>query len=180
MNQDEFDKLLSWLDPDRDRAGQKYEDIRRVLKGRFERRGCNTPDELVDETIDRVIQKLPEMVDTYVGNPALYFYGVAKNIYREWLKKKADYSPPLPQRSPEDTSEEEELRYWCLEQCLETLDKSSREFIIAFHEMEGRERIEHRKEMARRLNITVHALRMRAHRIKEQLHVCIEECLKQI
>jgi hypothetical protein len=88
LNQREFDKLLGWLDSDRDLAGEKYEAIRRGLIKMFVRRGCPTAEELADETIDKVCQKLVEIADNYIGDPALFFYGVAKNIYREWLKRK--------------------------------------------------------------------------------------------
>ena len=40
ITQDAFDKFLAWLDSDRDRAGARYEDIRRKLIRIFTCRGC--------------------------------------------------------------------------------------------------------------------------------------------
>jgi RNA polymerase sigma factor (sigma-70 family) len=173
VNQDEFDKLLSWLDIDRDCAGEKYEVIRRGLIKIFVRRGCPTAEELADETIERVCQKLSRIVDNYIGDPEPYFYGVARNIYLEYLKRKT----ALPSLPPNDAFHKEELQYQCLDQCLGKLDEGSRELIISFYQMEKRAKIDHRKELARRLKITVHALRMRALRIRDQLQECINECL---
>jgi hypothetical protein len=33
MNMDDFDRFLAWLDPNRDEAGRRYEEIRRRLAG---------------------------------------------------------------------------------------------------------------------------------------------------
>src|SRR5947209_6617862 len=38
---DSFDRLLAWLNPDREQAGQRYEEIRRRLIKIFARRGCS-------------------------------------------------------------------------------------------------------------------------------------------
>jgi RNA polymerase sigma factor (sigma-70 family) len=173
VNQDEFDKLLSWLDLDRDCAGEKYEVIRRRLIKIFVRRGCPTAEELADETIERVCQILSRTADNYNGDPALFFYGVARNIYLEYLKRKT----ALPTLPPNDAFQKEELQYQCLDQCLGKLDESDRELIISFYQLEKRAKIDHRRELARQLNITVHALRMRALRIRDQLQECINECL---
>ena len=42
LNQEAFDELLAWLNPDRERAGRKYEDIRQRLIRIFMHRGCLT------------------------------------------------------------------------------------------------------------------------------------------
>jgi hypothetical protein len=57
FNQEAFDQLLTWLNPDRERSGKKYEEIRKRLITIFTCRGCLIPKELSDETIDRVVTK---------------------------------------------------------------------------------------------------------------------------
>ncbi|HEY7785163.1 MAG TPA: hypothetical protein VIB00_10575, partial [Pyrinomonadaceae bacterium] len=54
LTQESFDALLHWLDPQRDRAGLRYEEIRRSLIKIFACRGCAEPEDLADETINRV------------------------------------------------------------------------------------------------------------------------------
>ena len=54
--------MLAWLDSDRERAGQKYEEIRCGLIKIFVCQGCTDPEGLADETINRVIRKIPEIV----------------------------------------------------------------------------------------------------------------------
>jgi DNA-directed RNA polymerase specialized sigma24 family protein len=170
-----FEGLLFWLDPDRERAGDKYEQVRFKLIKIFARRGCLTPDELADETIDRVSRKIPEIISSYSGDRNLYFYGVAKNVYREYLK-----NPPLPQSLTEPVqSEQNELRHQCLEKCLATLVKPNREFILRYYQGDESERIDGRKKLAESLGVAIEALRMRAHRIKSLLQKCVRECVEK-
>ncbi len=77
FTQEAFDQLLAWLNSDREQAGKKYEEIRKRLITIFTCRGCLIPEDLTDETIDRVVMKIPDLAGSYVGDPALYFYGVA-------------------------------------------------------------------------------------------------------
>ena len=53
-----FARLLAALDPDRERAGLRYENIRRKLIEFFEARGSNSPADNADETINRVARRL--------------------------------------------------------------------------------------------------------------------------
>ena len=96
LSQESFDALLDWLDPDREVAGQKYEDIRQRLIRIFASRGCAAAEDLSDETINRVANKVREVRPTYVGNPALYFYAVGNKVHREYLRRKPQPVPPPP------------------------------------------------------------------------------------
>ena len=175
MDQDGFDKFLGWLGPDRDSAGKKYEEIRLKLIKIFARRGCMVAEELADETMDRVCNKAQKIVDDYIGDPALYFYGVAQNVYLEYIKKK----PAQLILPPPDPPEEKERRFTCLHNCMEQLDAPSRELILQYYQHEKKAKIDHRKDLAERLGISLNTLRMRAHRIKESLQKCVRKCVSQ-
>ena len=49
-----FNQLLDWIGPDRETAGKRYEEIRLRLIKIFTARGCHIPEELADETFNRV------------------------------------------------------------------------------------------------------------------------------
>src|SRR3954467_12825272 len=83
ITQEQLNRLLQWLDPDPERAGQKYQRVHTHLVKIFVCRGSRVPQELADKTINRVARKLPEIQSTYVGDPAFYFAGVANFIYME-------------------------------------------------------------------------------------------------
>src|SRR4051794_17203645 len=113
LNSEGFDSLLEWLDPDRERAGAKYEEIRRRLVKIFMGRACSSAEDLADETINRVTLKLGEIKSDYRGEPERYFYAVARNVAREYLRRKP-LQPSAAPDAPESSGVEFEFR--CLEQ----------------------------------------------------------------
>jgi hypothetical protein len=174
--QEAFDKLLSWLDPDRDLAAEKYRRIYLRLVRIFAAKGCVDEGNLADQTVNVVALKIDWLIENYVGDPALYFYGVANKIFLEQRPRKP---PPVPPQPPDNT--QIERRCHCLERCLETdASPEERRLVIRYHEGEGRDRIENRKGMAEELGITVNALRIRICHIQARLRPCIEECLRQL
>ena len=82
LKQEDFDRLLCWLDSDPDRAGLIYEKIRWRLIAILASRGCTCPEELADETIDRVARRVIDIQASYVGDQAIYFLGVMNNVHR--------------------------------------------------------------------------------------------------
>jgi hypothetical protein len=86
--QESFDRLLAWLDGNNELAKKKYENLRYSLIKMFTSRGCIDAEELADETINRVARQVKTVGGNYVGDPAYYFYGVAKKVYLEYLKGK--------------------------------------------------------------------------------------------
>jgi len=175
LTQESFDQLLLWLDGDRERAGQRYEELRLRLIRKFARRGCPVAEELADQTIDRVVGKVGQIADGYVGDPALYFYRVAQYVFLEYVRKQPN---PLPLPPPEPgRSNEIERRHNCLDRCLDGFDGNARTLILHYYSDERRAKIDRRAALARDLGISVNALRMRAHRIKLELQRCIDGCL---
>jgi DNA-directed RNA polymerase specialized sigma24 family protein len=178
-----LDQLLDWLDQDRDRAGQRYEQVRSRLIKIFGCRGCTVAEELADETINRVAGKVPQIAGSYVGDPALYFYAVAEKIYLEYLRRTPAHLTPLPadlaqKKAPPD---ETEPGYRCLEQCMERLSAQNRELILFYygHHDDPQSKISSRKELSERMGIGTNALWIRAHRIRESLKKCVGECLQR-
>lgn len=172
LRQDDFDRLLDWLDGDRERAGEEYEKIRRRLTTIFSARGCRIPEELADETIDRVSRRVADIQKNYQGKKALYFLGVASNVHHEYLKR-----PPVPIPVLEIADTDQELTHDCLEQCLEKLTQGSQYLIRQYYAEDKSAKIGLRKALAKQLELTQNALRARALRIREGLQFCIERCL---
>jgi DNA-directed RNA polymerase specialized sigma24 family protein len=102
LTQEMFERLLAWLDKDRDRAGLRYEEIRFQLIKIFVSHECPDSEGLADETINRVARKIKDIADTYTGNPASYFYGVARIVYLEYLRRKP---APLTNSISQETEE---------------------------------------------------------------------------
>ena len=174
ISQGEFDRLLQWLDPDREKSGIRYESIRKRLIKIFVCRGSAIPEELADQTINRVARKLPEIQATYSGEPANYFCGVASNIFRESLRKDKAPAVTPPQSAPPDADDERD--YACLEKCIEKLPELERDLVISYYQQEKHAKIDNRKKLAERLGLGLNALRIRACHIRAGLRECVEQC----
>lgn len=175
MQQDEFERLLAWLDQDRDRAGEKYETIRRGLIEMCRCRGCWEPEEVADETITRVAGKVKDVAPTYMGDPARYFYGFAKNVLREYHRRT---SRPVPV-NPIGPADDSEQLHMCLDQCMELLEPEHRELVLEYFNKDKKPGIDHRKSLGQRFKLKPEALRIRIYRIKKTLQPCIDECLSR-
>jgi DNA-directed RNA polymerase specialized sigma24 family protein len=174
INQEQFDRLIVWLDSDREKAGAKYEWIRKRLMKIFVCRGSTIPEELADKTVNRVARKLPEIQAGYTGDPAHYFVGVAANIMRESVRKEKLPAVGMPEPAPPD--EDVELAQSCLEQCVEKLAPAERDLVLQYYQQEGQAKINNRKKLAERLGLGLNALRIRACRIRLALQDCVERC----
>ncbi len=173
LKQEDFDRLLAWLDEDRERAGILYEKIRWRLITILAARGCPLPEELADETIDRVARRVVDIQETYVGDKALYFLGVANNVHHEYLKRPASPEPP----PTNDDAEEKERNHLCLENCIDKLPEDSKHLIWRYYAEDKQAKIDLRKQLADELGVSINNLRLRALRIREKLQGCIERCL---
>ena len=177
ITQDPFDALLEWLDPDREKAGQRYEIVRAGLIRIFVSKGLSDAEHYTDEAIDRVVKRLPEIQAKYVGDPARYFHGVARNLILEAGRRREVATDVLPLRithevARSDTSE-------CLSKCLKLLPADKQEFILDYHLYQGHAKVENHRQMADELSISEGALRTRAHHLRVSLEKCVLECIAQ-
>jgi DNA-directed RNA polymerase specialized sigma24 family protein len=190
LTQSAFDLLLTRLDRDPHDAARQYEGLRRRLITFVQCRGGAFPEDLADETINRVARRLVEGTEIHSPHPADYFYGVARRVLSEhWHSPDAasvalDDLPPAHLTEPaapwEARAERDQREHslTCLERCLENLSSDERELITGYYQGETAVKIGNRKLLATRLGIAINALRIRALRIREKLQACVEGCLQ--
>jgi DNA-directed RNA polymerase specialized sigma24 family protein len=173
LRQEDFDRLLAWLDNDRERAGLLYEKIRWRLVTILAARGCSLAEELADETIDRVARRVSDIQATYAGDKAIYFLGVMNNVHHEYLRR-----PPLPRliEQKQDVENREQI-HLCLDRCVAQLAPYARQLIERYYAADRQAKIDLRKLIAREMGIKTSTLRLRALRIRAKLQTCIESCL---
>jgi DNA-directed RNA polymerase specialized sigma24 family protein len=174
-------RFLACLDPDSDRAGEKYESLRLTLMKFFDWRGAHFPEDCADETINRVIRKIDEG-DTIRDIPT-YCQGVARMVLLEKLKgpenRRTDFEELPPARLVAPDPEEKDERQDCFEACLKELPGESRQLILQYYSDEKRDKINRRLTMAERLGIPLNALRSRAQRIRNRLEECVNGCIQK-
>jgi DNA-directed RNA polymerase specialized sigma24 family protein len=187
VTQASFDRMLTHLDPDRENAGRRYLQIREKLCKFFQWRNCPTPDDLADQTIDRVARRLDEGAEIRSGDVYLFFHGVAINVLREYWKlaqkvqeKPFEEAPEIKvAAAAEAPAEAREHRLECLDDCVGQLPAQQLMLIMKYHEGEGGAKIARRNALAEELGIPLNALRIRAFRIRGELETCITECSKR-
>ena len=180
-----FDEILAWLNPDRDVAAAIYIQLREDLTKIFTWNRCPDPEGSTDEVVDRVARKVHNLRHTFVGDPKLYFYGVARNLIKEIpkrLQRELSLEGTELASSPRSEAAQETatMREDCLRACLQKLRGDKRELILEYYAKDKQAKIDHRAEMARRLGISVDALRVKAHRIRTTLEECSKRCLERM
>jgi DNA-directed RNA polymerase specialized sigma24 family protein len=187
-----FGEFLKWLDEGVDSGGEKYLEMRRRLVFYFDRKNCHASDELADETLNRVAQKLEEKGSITGLSPAHYCYIVAKFVFLEHIRK-ADRGQtslddmtqshlraevPAPSRAVAVAEAKEKLDR-CLDRCLGKLAAKDRDLILEYYQGEQRVKIEGRSQLAARLGLSMNALCIRACRIRNKLEACLRECCRE-
>jgi DNA-directed RNA polymerase specialized sigma24 family protein len=174
VTQEKFANFLEWLSPEGDGAGEEYERLRFRLCTFFSQRRCRFSDELADETINRVILKINE---ENIENKLAYCYGVARNVYRESLRKERNHldvdEVVIAAAAPAEPSFSGE----CLDKCLGELSPESRSLILDYFSEVKLAKIELHRRISESLEMTQTALRMRVMRIKQKLKICLHECM---
>lgn len=175
-----LEALLRSLDPDPDKAGRLYEEIRRRLIRFFEWRGCEFPEDLVDKTIDRVARQLARDLILH-SDPYAYFCGVARLLTleearQEKRKRKALEAQSWPQSDPFVPDDEPDSRLDHLRHCLQQLSAVHQDLVLRYHQED--QRIQARKRLCQELNIEMNALRIRVHRLRRKIETCIQERLR--
>lgn len=174
VTREKFAHFLAWLSPDSERAGEEYERLRFRLCTFFAQRRCTFSDELADETINRVILKVSE---EKVESKLAYCYGVAKNIYRESLRKQRPHvdidDVVIAAKEPEKPSFSSD----CLDECLQKLPSENRNLLLEYFSEAKRTKIELHQRISASLKTSQTALRMRVLRSKQKLKICVQECM---
>jgi DNA-directed RNA polymerase specialized sigma24 family protein len=180
LRSEQLEALLQHLGPDRDFAGTRYEQLRRRLVVVFEYRRCPHPEELADETLDRVARRIQQMGSEFdASDPARFVFGVAWNVARESFRRVP--TVPLPEKWEAPVSAtpavDDEPEHACLDRCLKRLAPSERHLVLSYHEEERSARIRRRSELAVELGLSPNALRLKIHRLTGLLRGCVTQCM---
>jgi DNA-directed RNA polymerase specialized sigma24 family protein len=178
LEPDAFERLLGLLDAsDRERAGERYEELRVALIRFFRWRGCNGAEDLADEALTRAAEWKRE--GEPVRDAHRFVYGIARLLALESHRRSAREEQAarelavlrFPSRAEDDPREA------CLDACLAVLPAADRELIVAYYSGSQGEKIASRRRLADSHAISLVTLRVRAHRLRERLEGCLRRCL---
>lgn len=178
LTQEAFDAFLNWLSSDREEAAQEYERIRRKLIVLFDYRGCENPDQLADEAINRVSERLLKSEENKQVQSLQFIYGVARHLYLEQINKRKSVNiddtvlVSEPDFSDDDKND-------CMKNCLNRLDEADRRLIVQYYSVEKETKVDERQRIAAQYAINLNNLRAKIKRIREKLQICRKNCLSK-
>ena len=168
-----FDRLLAILDDDRDAAAEAYGQLRHRVVGLLRWWGAVDPDALADLALDRAARKLQEGASVEREDFGAYVRGIARMVFYEAARKPA---PVMLEHDPvAERQHTDETPFACLDECLGTLSADDRRLVLRYYE--GANQVAVRQELARQLNVSPTALRIRTHRLRVRLESCVTSCV---
>jgi len=185
LDEGTFHRLLSWLDEGSDSRGDRYIEIRDRLVIYFARRNCPAPEDLADETLNRVARRLHEQGTIDDILPARYCYVVAKFVMLESHRLRdreaaasTDFQARLtdPMVPIDDDGADRERRMACLDECLATLAAADQQLILDYYRTDTTSAKLQRAQLAERLGLTANSLAIRAWRLRHRLESCVRTC----
>lgn len=185
LTKEAFDRLLAVLDPNPDRAGERYLQTREKLNTFFRCNGLLASEDLVDETLDRVARRLGEVE---ILNFMAFIRGVARVVALEAHKKdQRDISLEAIPRPFWDRGQSDEATFdeklspeyrRCLEKCFKTLPPEHEYLIREYYRYEGAQSIDRKQSLATEFGLNAGALRLKAFRIRSRLQGCVLACVQ--
>jgi DNA-directed RNA polymerase specialized sigma24 family protein len=175
VTRENFEIFLNWLSPEPENIGAEYEKLRFRLITFFASRRCFFVEELADEVINRVVVLIEKQV---IENKTAYIYGVARNVYLESLRREKVHTNIDDMSLAADAPPDPDFSNECLDKCLKELPPVRRDLILDYFSEQKSEKIASRRKASAEMEISQTALRMRVLRIKQQLSVCVKDCMK--
>lgn len=177
---EEFEMFLAWLDSDRDESACKYNRIKSRLVQLFMSRGCIDAEALCDEVLNRVMVRIVEVKGRY-GDPIRCCVGFVEFVYQEYRRNelKKQKAPPPPEPPTKGELDRREKEDECLTECLGELPKRDRELVERYFQGEKRVKISGRQKLAAEWTLTGNALRIKAHRLRRKVLLCLHACLEE-
>jgi DNA-directed RNA polymerase specialized sigma24 family protein len=171
-NEEAFNKLLRRLEPSYTSTDGQYIHFRHKLVKFFAWRRCEDPEGLADETIGRLVKNLNTGQEIHGENAYSYIYAIAVNLFKEFLRKKNKDQQVVENWQPPRAPVAEAVRD-CRRLCLQSLSKDKLQLLEKYYLDE-----ESREDLALIQGVSLNALRLQVHRIKNELRTCYQRCLK--
>jgi DNA-directed RNA polymerase specialized sigma24 family protein len=177
LTQERFDLLLSHLSPQSAEAGARYEMLRGRLILFFSRRMLSFPEDLADETINRLTRRLGE--GEVIANIERYALGIGRHVMQEQFVRidteraaGEEFSRNISQQT-HTTGEDEEIELERMEKCLGRLPRSDQRLLSDYYLAGESGKILARKRLAEARGVTPAALRKRVFELRGAIQRCI-------
>jgi DNA-directed RNA polymerase specialized sigma24 family protein len=155
---------------------EQYSTLRRALVKFFTWNRAEDPDDLADETVLRVIQKVG--AGEAIEDLTAYAHGVAHRVLQESRRNQRKRSSVDINIAPSAGSRIE-LLHRCLGICKKCLPRRDYALVDAYFQGEKAAKIANRRKLALKKKTSVGGLRLRVSRICKKLSPCMEDCVRR-
>jgi DNA-directed RNA polymerase specialized sigma24 family protein len=171
-----FDNLLVRLEPNLATREGRFEVLLVKLQKFFAWRRCEDLDDLASETLYRLYRDAGDLTGRQAGeprNPYSLVYGIATNVFKEYLRKRRRQAETLSLKY-EALSQDADRAEDCRRECLRKLLPDDLRILTSYYVPEVSKQV-----AAQEMGVSLNALRLMIQRIKRGLRACQEECLKR-
>jgi DNA-directed RNA polymerase specialized sigma24 family protein len=158
-----------------DQDGSQYEKLRAKLIFFFTRRLLAFPEDLADEVLDRLAQRLAQ--GTEMGSVEAFAVGIARYVAQEQRGRKVhaegvdpNFFDNVPAPSVTVHEEEDIVR---MEACLKKLSQSESRLLRGYYLVTGRSLMDARKKLLETLGVSPTTLRQRVFLARQRLRDCM-------
>ena len=167
-----WERLLDLFGGDSAAKASGFARLRERLVSFFRWKGGRAPEDLADEVLGRIARKLE--AGERIDDPRAYALGVARLVFLETVKSEVREREALAE-APAAVEEPPEEVLAVLERCLAGMPPEEAAMIRRYLDGSGQARIDARAALAKELNLSLNALRIRAHRLRERLETCVRK-----
>lgn len=176
MQVEAFQALLRAFDADPDKAGQQYRRLHQRLVRFFSLHPVTDPYFLADEAMDRLARRIAAS-PADVESPSAFVFGIARHVLQEDRRlhlREGEIASEWTSKIARSSAADDAL-LTRIEHCLAMMKKEQRDLLLAYYRSSGREKIEHHRELAASLGLTLNALRNRLMRARKELDNCVRQ-----
>ncbi|MGH9428629.1 MAG: RNA polymerase sigma factor [Terriglobia bacterium] len=174
-NDDAFEQFLIRCEPEMASSVERHRRLRAKLIKFFGFRRCEDPEGLADETIGRLVTNV--YAGANIDQPSGYALGTARNVYREYVRKKARlteiYEDPAITIAKQGATADPDPFDECASLCFQNLPHDKRHLLEQYYSEEG-----DRGKLAGQEGVSLAGLRTKIHRLKAELRICYRECIR--
>jgi len=173
FDQDNFEQLFRLLEPKAKSLAAGFQMCRLKLVKFFAWKHCADPEDLADETITRLIKNIANGQQISSQNPYSYVYAISGNVFKEYARTRNKMGNQISLQGAEEPVAPDKLDE-SYSYCLDQLEPLQIQLLSEYYIENSRP-----EDIARRHNLSINALRLQIHRIKQTLRRCKDNYKKQ-
>jgi DNA-directed RNA polymerase specialized sigma24 family protein len=177
VERDHFEALLSTLDADSERSAVAYRQLHQRLIRFFRLNNASDPEALADEALDRLAARIAATPLESISSPQAFALGVARHLLQEDARRQrrdGEVASEWASQYLADNGHQEDLLQ-ALDHCMALMREDQRQLLSSYYQWIGQQKIEHHRELAQKLGLTMNAMRNRVMRARVELDKCLHK-----